>query len=172
MPSAATFNRPGTPLAAGTVSCLPGWRLIDGSYIPGRSLLVNYFSTWNPNLTQIRQELGGIRIAGAAVITRTWETLSSGMILFVLFHGHLHSSWFNAQLPLDLWKNGWVPTEFSFPRMRLCGSQAVVTCVPFGGGECCGLEGAEKLREDVQRYLSCLTCHFSVLLDDCVVLEM
>lgn len=65
------------PWQTGTVSCLPGWRLISDSDIQGRSLLVNYFSPSSPNLTQIWQELRGARIAGAAVITRTWATLSS-----------------------------------------------------------------------------------------------
>lgn len=91
------------PWQTGTVPCLPGWRLISDSDTQGRSLPVNYFSPSSPNLTQIWQELSGARIAGAAVITRTWAALNSATILFLLSHGHLHSCWFNAQLPLDLW---------------------------------------------------------------------
>lgn len=45
---------------------------------------MNYFSPSNPNLTQIRQDLSGVRIAGTAVIARAWATLSSGTILFLL----------------------------------------------------------------------------------------
>lgn len=38
----------------------------------------------SPILTQSRYELSGARIAGAAVITRIWAALSSGLILFLL----------------------------------------------------------------------------------------